>query len=145
MTRANPGTFGPRARAALALGVVFALGLVVGIAYERHHRSPRWMSLSGPSGLSAAEAHQVAMADLRKALDLDDEQVAQIHEIMRKHHGAVERAWEELRPEVQAAMREVHVEIAEILRPEQRERFHEWLTRRRQEQGSEGSADSHHP
>ena len=41
--------------------------------------------------------------------------------------------WEELRPEVQNAMRQVHTDIGELLHPEQRGRFHEWLIRRREQ------------
>jgi hypothetical protein len=30
-------------------------------------------------------------------------------------------------------MRQVHVEIAELLRPDQRKRYHDWLIRRREQ------------
>lgn len=82
--------------------------------------------------MAAAEAHEAVMAELREELELDDEQVEQIHAITVKHQEVVQETWEELRPEVQSAMRQVHVEIAELLRPDQRVRFHEWLMRRRE-------------
>ncbi|HSF15773.1 MAG TPA: hypothetical protein VLK65_09475 [Vicinamibacteria bacterium] len=118
---------GPRGRAAIVLLFVFALGAFTGIVYERHRSSP------SAAAMSAKEAHEAAMADLRESLQLDDDQVAQIHAIFVKHHDVVQRSWERLRPEVQSAMQQVHLEIAEMLRPDQRERFHEWLMRRREQ------------
>lgn len=121
---------GPRIRAAIALLAVFALGVVAGIWFERHH------SASGPwpmTPMTAAEQHRAAMAELREVLDLDDEQVEQIHAILAERQEVVEKMWELLRPEVQREMRDVHEEIVEILRPEQRERFHDWLLRQREQ------------
>lgn len=126
---------GPRVRAAIVLVFVFALGAFIGVVYERHRSSPSSPSLAA---MSAREAHEAAMADLRESLKLDDQQVAQIHAIFVKHQDVVQRSWERLRPEVQSAMQQVHLEIAEMLRPDQRERFHEWLMRRR-EQDEHGS------
>ena len=45
----------------------------------------------------------------------------------------VQLKWEQLRPEVQDAMRQVHIDIAELLHSDQRKRFHDWLTRRREQ------------
>ena len=114
-----------RLTAAVVLLLVFALGALTGTIIERH-RSTR-----PPKLMSAEEEHKAAMAELRDILDLDDEQVAQIYDILHKHRGVVERTWEELRPEVQQAMQQVHIEIGEMLRPDQRKKFHQWLMERR--------------
>ena len=37
--------------------------------------------------------------------------------------------WAQLRPEVKDAMRQVHEEIAALLRPDQRRRFQDWILR----------------
>jgi len=124
---------GQRLRAAVVLAFVFALGALAGIAYDRHHSGPL------PATLSAAEVHEAAMAELREAVGLDDQQIAQIHAIMAERQEVVQQAWERLRPEVVAAMSEVHAEIAELLRPEQRQAYHEWLTHRHQETEGEGA------
>lgn len=126
---------GPRVRAGIVLAVFFALGVLAGVALEKHR------SVVSAETRALPSAHETAMADLRDTLDLDDDQAAQIEAIMAKNREAVQRAWEQLRPEVQAAMGQVHSEIAEVLRPDQRERFHDWLMRRREEHG----ATSHPP
>ena len=74
-----------------------------------------------------------AIAELQELLELDEHQVAQIHAILGERQQVVQRMWEQLRPVVQAAMREVHTDIGELLDPDQRERFHEWLIRRREQ------------
>ena len=114
-------------RAGVALVAVFALGTIAGVFYERHY-GERTVTTSTPSS-----SHDAAMSELRNDVGLDDEQIAQVHEILARHHDVVERSWRQLRPEVQNAIRQVHVDIADILRPEQRERFHSWLQRRRQQ------------
>ncbi len=118
---------GPRFRAGLVLLFVFAAGVLAGMFFERHH------ALSLHASMSPADLHAAAMVDMREALDLDDRQVEQIHAIMSERQQLVEHLWEQLRPEVQSAMREVHAEIADLLRPDQRERFHSWLAERREQ------------
>lgn len=117
-------------RAAVALLAVFALGGVTGYALHDHLDAvPRPHLGATPSG---PELHEAAMHELRQELGLDDAQIEQIHELMADRQETVQRIWEQLRPQVQQAMTEVHDEIAALLRPEQRERFHEWLLRQRQ-------------
>ena len=123
---------GHRVRAGAVVLFVFAVGVLAGIVFERHHLTPT------PAAMSVAEEHEAAMAELREVLGLDDRQVAQIHAILTERQQLVQQMWEQLRPEVQSAMRQVHSEIAELLRPEQRERFHNWLTQRlEQSQGQQ--------
>jgi len=124
------GMMGPRVRAGAVLLFIFALGLLAGIAYERHHAARPLATMS------AADEHEAAMAELQELLDLDEDQVAQIHKILAERQQTVQHMWEQLRPEVQNAMRQVHIDIADLLRPNQRERFHDWLMRRhKQNQG----------
>lgn len=112
---------GPRIRAAGVLICVFALGVFGGMAYERH--SGRHLAT-----MSVSDEHEAAMVEMREVLDLDDAQIEQIHGILARHQDVVQHMWEQLRPEVQSAMQQVHTEIADLLRPHQRELFHEWLT-----------------
>ena len=116
---------GPRARAGGVLLFIFALGVLAGVAYERHF-------VARPlTTMSAADEHEAAMAELQELLELDEDQVAQIHRILAERQHMVQLKWEQLRPEVQDAMRQVHADIGELLHPDQRKRFHEWLIRRR--------------
>ena len=87
--------------------------------------------------MSPEEEHRAAMAELRELLELDDEQVEQIRAIVARRQRIVQGAWEQLRPELQEEMQRVHIDIAELLRPEQRVRFHEWLIERRARHESE--------
>ena len=116
-----------RVTAGLVLLSVFSLGAFVGVFIDRHHGP------SAAAGVSPDDVHEAAMAELRDELGLDEEQIRQVHLIMANRQQLVERVWEQLRPELVAAMNEVHVEIAALLRPEQRERFHVWLEQRRLE------------
>jgi Spy/CpxP family protein refolding chaperone len=123
---------GQRILAGVVLLSVFSLGAFVGIFVDRHN------SLRDPAGVSPEEVHEAAMVELREELGLDEEQIQQIHAIMADRQELVQRIWEQLRPELQAAMTDVHAEIAALLRPEQRQRFHDWLQRRRQEAENDG-------
>lgn len=116
---------GTRLRATGVLLFVFAAGMLGGIALERHRATP--------SKAEMVDRHEATMASLREALSLDDQQVAQIEGLMAVHQRNVQRQWEALRPEVRTAMRQVNHEIAELLRPDQRARFHAWLLERRGE------------
>lgn len=123
---------GQRVLAGLVLMSVFSLGALVGVFIDRHHTLPH------PGAVSPDEVHEAAIAELRDEIGLDEEQIRQIHAIMASRQQLVQRVWEQLRPELTAAMHDVHTEIAELLRPEQRERFRAWLERRRLETGHEG-------
>ena len=116
----------PQIRAGIVLLCVFAVGVVSGVALERYG------SMLSPSSPTASEEHEAALTELREAVGLDDGQLAQVHAILADRQEIVQQMWEQLRPEVQAAMSQVHMEIAEVLRPDQRERFHHWLTERRE-------------
>jgi len=122
---------GPKTVAAVVLVSVFALGAVAGIAVHGHLGAP----LHGApheTPTSAAELHEAAMRELRVQLELTDEQIAAINAIVARRQETVQRTWEQLRPEVQEAMRDVHEEIAALLNPDQAARFHEWLLAQRQ-------------
>ena len=114
---------GPRLRAGAVVLFVFAAGVLAGIAFERHY----WVS--APQVVSPEDHHEAAMAELRDVLDLTDEQANQIEAIVEERAKFVQDKWEQLRPELQNEMQRVHVEIAELLTPEQIALYHEWLTR----------------
>jgi len=114
---------GPRIRAGAVLLCVFAAGALAGTAFERHYRG------RVSASISLLGEHEVALTELREFLDLDDAQVAQIEAVLAENQSTVQLMWEQFRPEVQTAMREVHMGIAELLRPDQAARFHDWIMR----------------
>jgi len=122
-------------RAGAVLLFVFAAGALAGMVFERHH------GFSTPATRSAVEEHEAAMAELTEALGLDHDQMEQIHAIMVEHQHVVQLKWEELRPEVQEAMRQVHSAIADILHADQIPRFHDWLRNRRAEHPADSMTD----
>ena len=72
---------GPRSRAAAVLIVVFSLGALAGIAYERH------FSRRTSVGRSAAEVHEEAMAALREDLEVSHRAVTHWMDILdRLYH-----------------------------------------------------------
>lgn len=115
---------GPRLRAGVVLLFVFSAGGLAGAAFDRHHHGPR------PVVLSEAEQHEAAIAELRDVIGLDDQQMERVHAILAERQEVVQQMWEQLRPEVQSAMVDVHNEFAEVMRPEQRVLFEEWIQRR---------------
>lgn len=115
-------------RAVAVLACVFAAGVVAGVAIERHH------GIALIAGPSPEREHAAVLAEMRQAVGLDDAQMAQIEVIIADNQHLVQQMWEQLRPEVQNAMQHVHMQIAALLRPEQLQRFHEWL----QQQGQQG-------
>ena len=125
-------------RAGAVLLVVFAAGVLAGVVLQRHHSVPP------VAAMSAAEEHEAAMAEMTEALALDQDQVAQIHAIMVQHQNVVQLKWEELRPEVQAAMGQVHAAIADILHDDQISRFHRWLSHRREQHVSNPAPHGEH-
>jgi len=124
---------GQRLWAAVALLFMFSFGALAGAFYERHHA----VRLSASVELTGAEMHAAAMAELEEVLGLDAAQLEQIHAILTRRQDLVQQVWEEVRPEVQSAMLEVHAEIADLLRPEQRSAYHEWLNSKRDESGTD--------
>lgn len=126
-----------RVRAAAVLLCVLGAGILLGVFVERHHFSAR------PAHSSAAAEHAAALADLAAYVDLDQEQMAKVHAIMSERREVVQKLWEQLRPEVQTAVRDVHEEIAEVLRPDQRRRYHDWLMRRAEREHGPSDALEH--
>ena len=117
-------------RASLVLVSIFAVGVVAGVFLERLHSVSDSVTRSKPGadlGFSGAAVHAAAMSSLERALQLDREQVGQIHKVFEKHQGAVQESWEHLRPSLGIAMEKVHREVADLLNAEQRQAFHDWL------------------
>lgn len=64
----------------------------------------------------------------------------QVRSILARHQQAVDSAWTRIRPTVHAAIGAAQMEIAMVLRPEQRERYSAWV--RSTHRGVPGMSDS---
>jgi hypothetical protein len=95
------------------LAVTLAAGVVIGIAYERHH-APRLVMSMDP---------RQVMQHLHSDLGLDSAQQAAIAEIFTRRQGAVDSTWHSMQPHLRAALESTHVEIMKVLRPDQVAKF----------------------
>jgi hypothetical protein len=120
---------GPRVRATAVLLFVFATGGLTGMLVDRQA-----LGRTSAARAPAPASHQATMAEFRKVLDLDDAQVSAIDGVFARHQRVVQRAWEQLRPEVQEAMFQVHHEVMNLLRPDQQEHFQTWLRQQHEPQ-----------
>jgi Spy/CpxP family protein refolding chaperone len=110
-----------KARAVLGAASLVVLGMVLGVAIDRH-------LLPNRSHTSAAAAlHEMTMASAEERLDLTSDQRRQIDSIIAARHNSLRHAWQAVHSHLGAAVDSVHREIEAILTPAQRSEFREWL------------------
>ncbi len=107
-----------RVKGTLGAVALMVIGAVLGIAADR----TLWHA-------HGAGEHAGMVASLQKDIDLDAEQMHAVQAIMQHHQERVDHAWAVVRPEVRAALDSIERQIAEVLRPDQRDRFHAWFER----------------
>ena len=110
-------------RGVLGATALLVIGAVAGIAVDRTLIQP------AATGHVGGGAHGSLIASLRNELDLDANQLDTVQAIMRHHQQQVNHTWAVIRPAMQATVDSVERQIAEVLRPEQRDRFHAWFAR----------------
>lgn len=144
-----------RSTAALMLAAVFFAGVAVTLGTLRivEHRgddSGGYFSRTGPRDFrddrfrddlsrrdrpggvrddrSWSELARLRVTDrLVRALDLTDEQVAEIREVMEQHQSDAQEVWEDVLPVLAAQRDSLNAELERILAPEQYERFTRYL------------------
>lgn len=100
-------------------------GVALGVAGDRlilRHHGPARVAAPSPE-----EQHRTALLHFQELFDLDEEQVARIDEVFRRHQSIVVESWSAVEPRLRTAIESVHMSMQHILRPEQRAAFHEWL------------------
>lgn len=107
-----------RTKAAVAAGLLFSLGAIVGVAADR------WWFGSAPD-LAARPLTAVAMAD---ALNLDAAQRAQVAALLDSLALSVASAALEGPASLQAAARDVRQRLVHALPPDRRDRFARWMS-----------------
>lgn len=150
---------GPRAAAALVVGVAFVVGGLAGAALFRefghgeHEGGPRFvpgMTLTRPPVEEAMEggepgrASERSLARFAKVLELTPAQAAAVDSIARHEFSAVSAVRDETWPRMQAVLDDTRKSIDNILTPAQRTRYHDMLARQQakwdHEQGEHDSA-----
>ncbi|MGH7655995.1 MAG: hypothetical protein ACREN6_15165 [Gemmatimonadaceae bacterium] len=150
---------GPRAAAALVVGVAFVVGGLAGAALFRefgrgeHEGGPRFvpgMTLTRPPVEEAEEGGEPGRASERnlarfaRALDLTAAQAAAVDSIARHEFNAVSVVRDETWPRMQAVLDDTRKSIDNILTAAQRTKYHDMLARRQarwdDEQGDRDSA-----
>ena len=100
---------------------LFLLGILIGALgmhlYGARHPLPGHPRDGSPRGLPLTRFDEL--------LDLTPEQQARIEEIRRESHADAEALHEEMLPKVRAHMEQTRQRIAEVLTPEQRQKFDE--------------------
>jgi hypothetical protein len=109
---------GPRGRQALALVAATILGAVAGVAGERLR-----LARSEVNPMDAA----TMLSQMDRRLGLDSTQHATMARILARHQAAIDAAWRTVRPAVQGAVDSTQMEIISVLRPDQRDRYVQWV------------------
>ena len=109
----------PRAKAAIAAALLFALGAIAGAAADR------WWSARALSGREASPLTTAAMAD---ALDLDTAQQARVRALLSDLEASVAQAALEGPGSLQRAARDARRRLEAELPPDRRERFRDWMS-----------------
>jgi hypothetical protein len=156
--RTRFGRIGPRATAAIVIGVAFLVGGLAGAALLRefghrdHDGGPRFvpgMKFTSAPVEEAEEGHEPGQASQRtrarfaKALDLTVAQAAAVDSISLHEFEAVSAVRAETWPRMQAVLDDTRLRIDSVLTPGQRTRYHDMLVKQeehwRQEQAEHDS------
>ena len=107
-------------RGAFLLVIVLAAGVALGIWYERHALA------SAAAGSPMEPARMMEVFD--RELGLDSAQHAGVARVLAQRQAQIDSAWSALRPAVRAAVDSTQMEIAILLRPDQRAKFMKLLS-----------------
>ena len=112
-----------RARVFVALAGVLALGVALGIVVDRVWLAPAPAHLAADPMTSA----DALVAVMKREVGLDDAQTRTVRQILARHQESVDSAWRAVRPNVHRAIGSAQMEIAMVLRPDQRARYLRWV------------------
>ncbi len=109
------------------------VGVALGVAADRiilAHHAPE-------TNIPAGDDHAAVVA-FRHVLELDDDQLAEIHRILIRNQASVDEAWQSLRVGMSEGIANAHDEIRALLTEEQLGLFEDWLDRH--VRGADGDA-----
>jgi hypothetical protein len=73
------------------------------------------------------ESADALVAVMEREVGLDETQARTVREILARHQSSVDSAWRAVRPNVHRAIGAAQMEIAMVLRPDQRPRYLRWV------------------
>jgi hypothetical protein len=111
----------------LLLALVFAAGFAGGVVTTRAVAKRLVQRMAANPGQFRARIER----DLARQVRLDSNQRAQVQRILRESQERLRAEREKIQPEVLAIMRDTHDRISDLLKPEQRERFEQFLIENR--------------
>jgi Spy/CpxP family protein refolding chaperone len=115
------------------LAGVFLLGSVAGAGAARAYILNDLHSRFG--GPPAEVRAHLRIEAMRRQIDLSDEQVAKIEAIFQETDGDFERSMKPCRDNLDQVRARTDERIAEVLTPEQRKRFQEYVEKRKRMRG----------
>ena len=118
---------------------LLVLGAVLGVTVDRVWLAHHTPQIDGP------ELHKAALSFFHDELELDEHQVAEIHEVFMEHQPSIDSSWQKLRPQLLSAVDSVHAEIESVLTPEQRAHFKQWIAMNAEKLRHEVHAAEHLP
>ncbi len=107
-------------RAFIGAFALTALGFTMGIATDR-----LWLTDSAEVE-TPEEARDRLLNDLQTTVGLNDDQLQSVHIILSQNQEVISSAWENVQPQLSAAVDSVWAQINAVLDPEQAEKFHHW-------------------
>ena len=84
---------------------------------------------------STAAAHDSVVAHMDSTLRLTRAQRDSIHAIFAHHQSTVDSAWRSINHRMHATIDSVHRQMEQVLEPDQRRAFHEWMRRQHAARG----------
>jgi Spy/CpxP family protein refolding chaperone len=107
--------------ALVVTGAVFLCGVVVGAVLTHGFLFRRAMNEFGPPGFRT----DVAVKQIRKDLDLSDEQAIKLEKLFEEHAENMNAIHKDVRPRVEAELESFRSKVEAILTPEQAKRWNE--------------------
>ena len=112
-----------RGRVLAAFVGVFAFGAASGVAADRLWLAPR-RAVVAADPMTSADA---LVAVMQREVGLDEAQARTVRQILARHQSSVDSAWQAMRPNVHRAIGAAQMEIAMVLRADQRARYLRWV------------------
>jgi hypothetical protein len=112
-----------RARVLIAFAGVLAFGAALGVAADRLWLAQR-PAVVAADPMTSADA---LVAVMQREVGLDEAQARTVRQILARHQASVDSAWLAVRPNVHRAIGAAQMEIAMVLRADQRARYLRWV------------------
>lgn len=107
----------------VAFAGVFAFGGASGVVADRLWLAPKPTAIVADPMTSA----DALVAVMQREVGLDEAQARTVRQILARHQSSVDSAWRAVRPNIHRAIGAAQMEIALVLRADQRARYLRWV------------------